>query len=139
MLFLLALGVLFGPPVTALASGLLCGLVRRNDTPTLPFSRFPVVTGLATGLVVGIVGVSLNIAIVIMAYFRKTSANNFTSGELAFAGVVAIVTTIGAPVVTYLLGELLIVGRQHETQEDPTDHSRWRRPVSPPAEDATCI
>ena len=123
--------MLFGPPVTALASGLLCSLACRNDAPKLPFSRFPVVTGLATGLIVGIVGTSLNLAIVIMAYFRKTSTNNFTSGEIAFAGVVAIVTTIGAPLVTYVLGELLIVGRQHETREDPTDHSRWRRPVTP--------
>ena len=132
MLFLLVRGVLFGLPVTALGSGVLCGLACRSDAPKLPFSRFPVVTGLAIGLIVGIVGVSLNIAIVIMAYFRKTSTNNFTSGELAFVGAVAIVTTIGAPVVTYVLGELLIVGRQHETQEDPTDHSRWRRPVTPP-------
>ena len=44
MILLFALGVLFGPLVTVLASGLRCGLTSKSDPLKLSFSQFPVLT-----------------------------------------------------------------------------------------------
>ena len=111
---LLWLVFLFGPPVMALVSGAACGVSCSRCTSGGVRLRYALLRSMGIGLVIGLAGVVLNVIVAVLLFFGVAYA---TAGEgddwvTPGMGIVAVATTIAAPVATWVLGESLILRRR---------------------------
>ena len=139
---LIVLTVMYGPPVLGVVGGVVSGLRCRPDERRLPFSLFPALTGFVTGLLVGAVCLVLSMGFLFIVYSGEAFADHSGWGELAFLAIVAAGSTVGSAAASFLVTESLVMRKRTvsggSSAEDPGDHSRWRRPGSPPDGESAC-
>ncbi len=114
IIVLLWLVFLFGPPVTALVSGAACGVSCSRSTSGVVRLWYALPLSLGIGLVIGLAGVVLNVIVAVLLFFGVAYATAGEGDDWATPGmgIVAVATTIAAPVAAWVLGESLILRRR---------------------------
>ncbi len=107
-MILLWLAFFFGP----LVSGVACGLSCSRSTAGVGRLWYALLLSLGIGLVIGLAGIVLNGIVAALLFLGMSQGIGGPDWLTPGVSIVAVFTTVAAPVATWILGESLILRRR---------------------------